>query len=303
MPASRSITETHPALVEKLVQRAQGAAAAFGGVPRERFLRALERSVAKRFSSGRDAKQISSYLESLLVEDLALAVACSEGTPAAWEHFVAAYRPDLYAAARSISRGNEAAARELADSLYADLFGMRKNEAGERNSLFDYFHGRSKLSTWLRAVLAQRYVDTIRAASRMEPLDEPTGKEGLPRQIADSSAETPLDPKREEYLRLLQAALSASLATLAPRDRLRLASYYVQDMTLAQIGRITGEHEATVSRHLERTRRELRRQVDRALREEQKLSEAQIALCYEYAMEDWPFDLSRALSSATMEGK
>jgi IS30 family transposase len=67
-------------------------------------------------------------------------------------------------------------------------------------------------------------------------------------------------------------------------------------MTLAEIGRALGEHEATVSRQLERTRRELRRRVDAALRAEARLSEAQIALCYEYALEEWPFDLARALS-------
>ena len=95
---------------------------------------------------------------------------------------------------------------------------------------------------------------------------------------------------------LLQVALTAALAALPPRDRLRLAYYYVQDLTLAQIGRLLGEHEATASRHLDRTRRNLRNQVERALRSEKRLSDAQIRLCYEYAMEEWPFDLTRALS-------
>ena len=43
------------------------------------------------------------------------------------------------------------------------------------------------------------------------------------------------------------------LDALAPRDRLRLAYYYVEELTLAEIGKLLGEHEATVSRKLERT--------------------------------------------------
>jgi IS30 family transposase len=95
---------------------------------------------------------------------------------------------------------------------------------------------------------------------------------------------------------MLQAVLSAVIAGLDSRDRLRLAYYYVDDLTLAQIGRLVGEHEATVSRKLERTRREVGKRVENALRNEKKLSEAQLRLCYEYVREEWPFDLTQALS-------
>ena len=39
-------------------------------------------------------------------------------------------------------------------------------------SLFRYFHGRSSLTTWLRAVLAQRYVDRLRTIRRTEALPD-----------------------------------------------------------------------------------------------------------------------------------
>ena len=100
------------------------------------------------------------YLKSLHLEDLALACACADGDEAAWEHFVREYRPSLYRAADALDPSGRA--RELADSLYADLYGTTER-AGERRSLFRYFHGRSSLPTWLRAVLAQRHVDAIRA--------------------------------------------------------------------------------------------------------------------------------------------
>ena len=102
----------------------------------------------------------------------ALATACALGRDAAWDHFVVEHRPILYRAADALDPAG--GARELADSLYADLYGLRE-DAGERRSLFRYFHGRSSLATWLRAVLAQRHVDRLRAGKRIEPLSEEEG--------------------------------------------------------------------------------------------------------------------------------
>jgi hypothetical protein len=48
---------------------------------------------------------------------------------------------------------------------------------------------------------------------------------------------------------------------------LRLACYYEQQLTLAQTGRVLREHEATVSRQLARTRRTIREDVERQLRD------------------------------------
>jgi hypothetical protein len=86
-----------------------------------------------------------------------------------------------------------------------------------------------------------------------------------------------------------------------------LSCYYVDQLTLAEIGRMLREHESTVSRQLERLRRALRESVTQALQcemparngrpAEPALDKAQVELAFEYAMGDWPFDLSRALSA------
>jgi RNA polymerase sigma-70 factor (ECF subfamily) len=264
----------------------------------EQFQITLERSVGHRFggasapSGPPEGKTTNGYLDSLRLADLALACACSAGNSAAWDHFVAQYRPELYRAARAIA--GESGARELADSLYAELFGLREKD-GQRKSLFDYFHGRSKLGTWLRAILAQRHVDDFRRARKTDSLDE-DGEEGEQHNEPVAANTTP-DPEREKYLVMMQAALAAILDALAPGDRLRLAYYYVDELTLAQIGKLLGEHEATVSRKLERTRREVRQHVEAALLKEKKLSEAQLRLCFEYAREQWPFDLTLRLQT------
>jgi RNA polymerase sigma-70 factor, ECF subfamily len=261
------------------------------------FREALERSAASRFrgTPGQPARRdILAYLESLNLPDLALACACGAGNSQAWEEFVSRYRNELYRAGRAIA--GDSGGRELADSLYAELYGLESRE-GKRRTLFDYFHGRSKLGTWLRAILSQRYINEIRRTRRTESLDAPVSDDD-PRPVIDPVApvgET-ADPERRRYLALLQAVLAEALAALEPRERLRLAYYYIEDLTLAQIGRLLGEHEATVSRKLDRARRDLHQQVDAALRGKKRLSEAQVQLCYEYAREEWPFDLTRALS-------
>jgi hypothetical protein len=108
---------------------------------REQFQRALECSAARRFPDAPpDDRIVAGYLESLHLSDLALASACSAGDSAAWEYFIAQYRPELHRAARMIlskSGGNDSKAREMADSLYADLYGLRGSSDGSRRSLFD----------------------------------------------------------------------------------------------------------------------------------------------------------------------
>src|SRR5262245_3482070 len=103
--------------------------------------------------------------------DLELARRCAAGDEAAWETFVREYRPVLYRAAQALDPTG--GARELADSLYGELYGVPSTKgATPARSLFHYFQGRSSLATWLRAVLAQRFVDRARAARRLQPLPE-----------------------------------------------------------------------------------------------------------------------------------
>jgi hypothetical protein len=90
------------------------------------------------------------------------------------------------------------------------------------------------------------------------------------------------------------------LDLLDAKDRKRLELYYAREKTLAEIGILLEEHESSASRHLERTRRELRVKVEECLRTGRHagnpsrclppLSDAEIALCFEYASEEVPVD-------------
>jgi RNA polymerase sigma factor (sigma-70 family) len=293
--------------------------AASWGLTRDLFAVALECSASKRFGQeSPGAAKIEEYLSTLHLQDLALACACAEDRLDAWDHFVATFRAYMRSAAGAILRcpPDSPAACELADSLFADLYGL--GESTNRHSLFRYFHGRSSLKTWLRAVLAQRHVDAVRASRRFTDLDgadghaaRPATQLAAPHRISSDAPEPLQDPHRTELLTLFHRTLEVALGLLEARDKERLRLYYAAQQTLAEIGRKLGEHESSVSRNLERTRRELRQQVEQALRKGGSvdgagpgtgLSDAQIALCFEYASEDSPIDLDTLLpeSQATV---
>ena len=232
---------------------------------------------------------IDTFIDAIHAQDLSLALACMAGESAPWEHFITSFRPQLYAAARAIA-GDEARGRELADSLWAEMYGMEVRD-GRRRSILSYFHGRSSILTWMRAVLAQRHVDYIRSQSRIQPLDDQF------EQAADSGgdhADAP-DSDRARYVAMLGRALDAALKSLAPRDRMRMAYYYRHELSLKEIGRVMDEHESTVSRRLARTRDHLKGEIERRLHEGDQLSQEQIRLCYDFAAGDLQIDLSRAL--------
>jgi hypothetical protein len=125
---------------------------------------------------------------------------------------------------------------------------------------------------------------------------DPVPADDAPNAIAAPTP--PVNPRREQYVRLMRQCLKTAMAALPPRDRLRLGCYYAQELTLAQIGKALGEHEATVSRHLSRTRRAIRAQIEVELREKEGFSEAQVVDCFEAVVSDaGPLDLTDVLGT------
>ena len=265
-------------------------------VSRTEFSSTLTRAIERRFSDSREARDrsaVAAFLDSLHVDDLALALGCRAGNADAWREFDGKFRASIEKIARQITR-DTARAREIADSLYGDLFGDTRAD-GARRSPLDHYHGRSPLAAWLRVVIAQREADAWRATYRART---DGNLDGALASMDHAAASEPEDPDRARYLAMVSCELRKALDALVARDRLRLAYYYVQELTLADTGALLGEHESTVSRCIARTRNEIREKVRRALKQEYRLSDDQIGRCFEYAVDDWPFDLARALEQA-----
>jgi RNA polymerase sigma-70 factor len=261
------------------------------GVSPERFIEELARCGEAKFRGKQPtAEELKTYVGALRLEDLGLACACADGVPEAWEHFVDIYRGYLRACAAAMLQRSASApeAQELADSLFAELYGL---SAEKRGSLLRYFHGRSSLKTWLRAVLAQRHVDRIRAGRKFEELEDEDGRDNAKLPAAARVLQV-ADPHRAKYLLKFSNALQTALENLDARNVALLRMYYGEQKKLAEIGRGLGEHESSVSRHLEKVRQEVRRAVERILSGESggmrgdgssaELSEAGSVLCFDY---------------------
>jgi RNA polymerase sigma-70 factor (ECF subfamily) len=202
---------------------------------------------------GRDFSEAEKLelVATLHVEELALARACSDGNDAAWDEFLARFRHVLHAMATHIAR-DEAAGRELADGLYAELFGM-PNREGRRISKLQYYMGRGSLQGWLRTVLAQKHVDRCRAQAKDVSLEEQV-EAGAWFAAKDDAATLDGDGR-------VAATVEQVLAALSSEERFLLASYYLDRCTLAEIGRQLGVHESTISRKLDRLTDSLRKKI------------------------------------------
>jgi len=197
-------------------------------------------------------QQVAGFLRGLRLPDLVLARACAGGHEGAWEHFVALYQQVLIRAAIAIT-GSETVGRELAEQLYAELYGLTTRD-GERRSPLDSYRGRGSLIGWLRTTLAQRHVDHYRRTRRESSLED-----------ADERFEPPaaeLEPsKPAAELAALGKAIEEALRSREAEERLMLAAYYIDERTQFEIAGMLGVHEATVSRRLRRLVDDLRKQV------------------------------------------
>jgi RNA polymerase sigma-70 factor (ECF subfamily) len=212
-------------------------------------------AVLRKYGSGRDDSEQLELLDSLRLRELILARACTAGNDNAWDDFVRLHRNELYRAARAIT-GDDATGRELADGLYAELFGL-PNREGRRVSKLDYFMGRGSLQGCLRTVLAQQHVNRFRSQASDVSLDE---------QIEGGGAfAAPPAPAIAEPDSRLSEAVRASLAELSSEERYLLASYYLDGCTLAAIGRQLRVHESTISRKLDKITGGLRKRIRKRL--------------------------------------
>ena len=242
------------AVSKTIAQRYDESSAERYGITPESFHNIVAAVVFRYASEAGEQEQLD-LVATLHVEELALARACSAGNETAWEVFLTRFRVPLYESAYRIAK-DETTGRELADGLYADLYGM-PNREGHRISRLDYYMGRGSLEGWLRTVLSQQYVNRYRSQSKEVSLDAQV--EAGVSFAAPPAESTPAADDR------IAVAVAQTLAELSSEARYLLASYYLDQRTLADIGRQLRLHESTVSRKLERVTREVRKRVRKRL--------------------------------------
>ena len=233
------------------------------------------------------AEQKAEFCAGLRLEELALARACAAGNERAWQDFISRYRQKLHGMALHITR-DAAHAAELADSLFADLYGVNARDGNRtRNSKLASYTGRGSLEGWLRTVMAQEFINRYRKQKRTVSLEEQT-EEGMQFAAAVPEPACPSDQR-------LEAATDEALAELSSEDRFTLASYYLDERTLAEIARTLGLHESSVSRRLDRLSTGLRKRILAGLRA-RGMSHAQATEALETDVRDLQLNLRSRLA-------
>jgi len=272
--------------------------AAAYGISAERFAAILDEILRKHLSQAQSfvhnstqpsprasSEQKATFCAGLRVEELALARACAAGNERAWHDFISRYRQKLHSMALHITR-DAAHAAELADSLFADLYGVNAREDLRKSKLLSYT-GRGSLEGWLRTVMAQEFINRYRKQKRTVSLEEQT-EDGVQFAAAIPEPAPTSDPR-------LEVATDEALAELSSEDRFTLASYYLDGRTLAEIAVTLGLHESSVSRRLDRLATGLRKRILAGLRAH-GMSHAQAADALEADVRDLRLNLRSRLT-------
>lgn len=279
--ATERFSELQP-LINELY--AKSGAAGFG-LTREVFKQAVQGVIAKYLPTDAPRAGVRDFCFTLRVEELALARACADGQERAWEVFLTRYREKLYNIAGYIAK-ESASARELADSIYADLYGTTLRE-GKRNSKLASYTGRGSLEGWLRTVVTQEFVNRYRRQRRTVSLDEES-EEGAQFAAASPEPVIAVDSRVER-------ATDDALAELSPEDKFILASYFLDSRTLAEIARMLRVHESTISRKLDKLAKSLRKQILASLAR-QRMSRRQAEEALEVDVRDLRVNLRARLA-------
>ena len=219
--------------------------------------------------------EIAKFIDDMQADDLCLIIACEQGNEKAWNELVERFTPTVRSAARSAS-SNEDAAEDLAQSIWAELYGLRVRKDGKPASKLAYYSGRGSLAGWLRAVVGQLAVDTFRKQSRLVQTEEDADLDRLAHDgqggeghVIVAGIPTPEDAISNRFAQAdMEEALNRAIQELGAEDRLLVKLYYFDNLRLREAGAVLGVHEATASRRLTRIQTDLRKRVAKILIDE-----------------------------------
>jgi len=248
--------------------------------------------------------EISKFIDELQADDLCLIIACERGDENAWSDLVERFTATVRSGARAAS-ANEDAAEDLAQSIWAELYGLRARADGRPASKLAYYSGRGSLAGWLRAVVAQLAVDTFRKQSKLVQTEEDTDLDRLARnaQIGEgqpvvAGLSTPEESLSNRFAQTgMQEALSTAVQELSAEDRLLVKLYYFDNLRLREAGVVLGVHEATASRRLTRIQTDLRKRVTKILVDERGWTENETEKAFAEVAQHLDTDLETLLAA------
>lgn len=223
-------------------------------------------------------------LESLHLADLALALACAQGSTAAIVAFEAAYFGDLERA----WRGRSIDAKDLDDTkqiLRARLF-----VEGDAPPKVLGYAGRGTLRGWMRAVIANQIMNTSRRGGREAPSVDALFA-ALP--SADDDAETAR--MKSLYKGAFREAFLEAVAALSPTERNLLRYRFAETLSIQQIAVIYGIHRETAGIKLAQAREALEAGIRAALVARIRVSDSELESVIRIAVSQIDITLARVM--------
>jgi RNA polymerase sigma-70 factor (ECF subfamily) len=236
-------------------------------------LRSVTEKYVLRHDPAAEATAIDAFLDGLHADELCLVMACERGDQTAWTDLFEGFSATVRSAARAAS-SNEAMADDLAQSIWAELHGLKAREDGTAAGKLAYYSGAGSLGGWLRAVVGQLAIDQHRKQSRIVQTEEDSELDRLVLSEAEpdgtfQSAASPEDLLAGNLAAAdVEKALGQAMGELADEDRLLMKLYYFEGLRLREAGAVLGVHEATASRRLTRIHGEVRQRVEAILMKE-----------------------------------
>lgn len=268
------------ALERALAEAAERGARAWPGVriDAEQFARFLAERVPA------DADPIATLAE-LRIEELYLCCACLAGSAAAVAELDRRFVAD---SARALGRfGNQAEAREEALQRARE-----KLLAGTPPKLAQY-SGKGALGGWIRVVVVRTALNTQRAEKRHVPRDD----ELLATRIAEDSADPELQVMKAEYADTLAQAVAGAFRRLTSEQRNLLRLYVIDELSLAELGKLHAVDASTISRWLTKIRVRLLEEAQAELLERHALRPSECASVMRLVRSDLHLSLARLLQT------
>lgn len=293
---------THAA--ERLLARANESYSLTAELLVPRLTAAVEKYLL-RHEPNTPVDDISSFSDEMQADDLCLILACERGDEKAWNDLVERFTSTVRSAARSAT-SNEDAAEELAQSIWAELYGLRTRKDGTAAGKLSYYSGRGSLAGWLRAVVAQLAVDVFRKQSRLVQTEEDVDLDRLARNAPLAELQTAVisglhNPEQAISNRFaksdMQEALGLAIKELSAEDRLLVKLYYFDNLRLREAGTVLGVHEATASRRLSKVHTELRKRVGEILIQERGWTKVETERSFAEVAQHLDTDIESLLSN------
>ena len=262
-----------------------------------RVLKILQKSLSRIPEAARAKiaeQELVRLLSQLHWQELYLTTACALGIEAAWEIFHSQFRGIVLKSALRCAN-NMSEGHEMADSFLSDLFLPSQTGSREGEKKIGQYSGIGSLEGWIKVVIARQSIDRMRAQKRKVSIDDLEVE--LPSSDPSARADSRiLEHDQQRALQMVSAGLTEALRRLEPQQKMILQLYYLQNVTLKEIGALLRVHESTASRTLDRLKTQLLVSVSEHLQEKYKVKKAEVRHLIGLAWSHIELDLKQILT-------